>query len=130
MFTHWIVAALFVMLAAERDETIRAYGGAGHVWTLHELDGAPFSADATLTFPEAGFIAGSGPCNSYRATLTAPFPWFGVGPILATKRACTELSAEAAFFDALRRATISEATQDTLRLSNDDGLMMVFTSGG
>ncbi|MGC1495846.1 MAG: META domain-containing protein [Sulfitobacter sp.] len=123
-----LIAALSLTAACKKDETVRAYGGAGKDWHLSELNENPFTAKATLTFPEAGRIAGNAPCNSYNATMTVPYPWFEVGPIAATKRACPDLAAEAAFFAALDTATLSEVQGNFLILSNTDGLSMVFTA--
>ena len=93
---------LLVLLAACRDdESVRAYGGADKEWRLIELNDQPFEAKVTLTFPEAGRIAGNAPCNSYNGSMTVPYPWFEAGAIAATKRACPDLAAESSFFTAL-----------------------------
>ena len=67
---------LFLLAACRGDETIAAYGAADITWQLTEIDGQPFTATATLHFPEPGRIAGIAPCNSYNAVLDAPYPWF------------------------------------------------------
>lgn len=130
MISHFLFLASYVLIASAADETLRAYGGKNHVWTLAELNGAPFQATATLTFPQAGVIAGNGPCNLYHGTLTVPYPWFETGPIASTRRACPDLKAEAAFFQALEAASLSEITGDTLILSDDNGVLLVFKSDG
>ncbi len=112
------------------DETTRAYGAADKVWRLSELNGAPFTANATITFPQEGRLAGDAPCNSYSATLEVPYPWFETGPITATKRACPDLAAESAFFETLTRATLSEVLGDVLILSDPNGPLMVFNADG
>ncbi len=120
---------LLIMLAAcDSDETLRAYGAGDRTWWLTELNGKPFTATATFTFPEKNRIVGSAPCNSYSAPMTVPYPWFKVGPIAATKRACPELAAETDFFEGLRAASISEVLGDMMILSNTEGLSMVFTA--
>ncbi|QUJ75750.1 META domain-containing protein [Sulfitobacter albidus] len=119
-------ALLLALWGCQGDETVRAYGGADRVWVLEAINGAPFAATATLTFPEEGQIAGSAPCNSYSGAMTVPYPWFDAGPIAATKRACPNLASEAAFFEGLDAATLSEIANDTLILSNTDGLNMLF----
>lgn len=122
-----LAAAAFVfMKASGRDETISGYADPDVTWTLIELGGAPFKARATISFPEEGRIAGEAPCNSYRATQSAPYPWFEAGAIAATRRACPELAAEAAFFDALARVTLAEVAGEVLILSAEDGFEMVF----
>lgn len=110
------------------DETVRGYGAGDITWQLIEMEGAPFPAPATLRFPRRGQIAGNGPCNSYRATMNVPYPWFGIGPIAATRRACPDLATELNYFDALQRTTLSEVFGDTLILSDDDGPLLVFKS--
>ncbi|AXI45068.1 META domain-containing protein [Sulfitobacter sp. SK012] len=117
-----------VLGACQGDETVRAYGADDQIWTLTELNGEPFNAKATLLFPEPGSIAGDAPCNSYTATMSAPYPWFEAGPIAATRRACPDLATESVFLAALSAASLSEVAGDTLILSNPDGLSMVFTA--
>jgi len=112
------------------DETVRAYGAADKQWRLVDLNDTAFSASATLTFPETGRVTGQGPCNGFSATMTVPYPWFELGPIAATQRACPELDAETVYFSALSAATLSEVLGDTMILSNTEGLSMVFKAGG
>lgn len=124
----WILPLLGVLALAgcKKDETLSGYGAAEATWELAELDGAPFQARATLTFPEEGKLAGQAPCNRYFADQMAPYPWFKSGPIGATRMACPEMDAEQVFFDSLGAMTLSEVSGDTLILSNDDGREMVF----
>ncbi len=124
LFTAALV--LGTLTACQDDETARAYGAADRIWTLSEINGAPFPATATLTFPETGKIAGDAPCNGYFAAMTAPYPWFEAKQIASTKMACPDLQAESEFFAALAAASISEVSGDTLILSNPDGLSMIF----
>lgn len=120
------VVLIALIPACERDETVAAYGAADRTWALVELFGTPFDARATLRFPETGKIAGRGPCNSYDADMSVPYPWFQAGPIRATKRACPDLAAEQAFFEALTDMTLSEVLGDVLILRDDAGREMVF----
>jgi len=125
-----IVIALCTLAVAScrADETVGAYGAAERVWTLSELDGAAFSQRATLSFPEAGKIAGLAPCNTYSGAMTAPYPWFEAGQLAVTRMACPELAAESRFFSALSDMTLSEVSGDMLILSNETGREMVFTA--
>ena len=118
------ITALF--LSACKDETISGYADTGASWSLVEVDGVAFQAKATLGFPEKGRIVGNGPCNSYSAAQSAPYPWFDTGPIAATRRACPDLPSETTFFDALAQMSIVEVSGNTLILSNEDGREMVF----
>ena len=54
---------------------------------------------------------------------------FEIGPIGATRMACPELDAEAAFFAALRRVARAEVAGDVLILSDPGGFRMVFARG-
>ena len=111
------------------DETVAAYGGAGQVWRVVELDGTPFSAQATLTFPERGVIAGMAPCNRYTAQMDTPYPWFEAGPVSATKLHCPAHQSETIFFAALSAMTLVEVLGDTLILSTPEGRSIILKSG-
>lgn len=113
-------------LAACRDETVAGYGALGATWQLTELDGAPFAAKATLQFDEGGNITGDAPCNRYFGKQSAPYPWFTVEDIGATRRACPALEQESTYLTALSEMTLSEVSGNTLILSNDAGREMVF----
>lgn len=121
-----LLGALLAASACVGDETLRAYGAADRTWVLDSIDGQPFPARATVTFPEAGRIAGAAPCNRYSGAMTAPYPWFETGPLAATRMACPDLDAETAFFAALGAMTQSEVLGDTLILSTEDGREMLF----
>ena len=97
------------------------------MYALSELNGAAFPARATIGFPEEGKVVGDGPCNGYSAAQSAPYPWIALGPVAATKRACPDLEAEVAFFEALSRMTLIEVSGSALILSNDDGESLVFS---
>ena len=122
--------SLLALAACQGDETVKAYGGADKTWRLIAIDDVPFAASATMVFPEAGKIAGQGPCNSYFATMTVPYPWFEAGPIGSTKRMCPDHAAEARFFTALSEMTLSEVLGDTLLLSTPEGRTMLFKADG
>lgn len=125
MPSHLIIIAL-ILFTWRPDETIRAYGAGDDIWHVQTLNGVDFTASATFRFSARHKIAGQGPCNSYSATMDIPFPWFGTGPIAATRRACPDLAAETAFFETLRAATQSEVRDGKLTLSGDDGVLMTF----
>jgi len=125
----WLIPlTLLGLTSCGPDETISGYATPDATYTLTELDGAPFPANATIRFPETGQVTGTAPCNQYNAAQTAPYPWFALGPIAATRRACTDLAAEQQFFEALATMTIAEVAGTTLILSHTDGGQMVFQS--
>ena len=121
---------LFFVAGCFADETLRGYGAADKTWVLTEAREFSAKPTITLTFPETGHIAGQAPCNSYTAAMDVPYPWFDAGPIASTKRSCPDLPLEATFFNALGMATLSEVLGNTLILSDDVGMLMVFRSGG
>jgi heat shock protein HslJ len=121
-----IVCTLMLTTACIADKTVGGYGAADRVWTLTEVDGLPYPARATLSFPEYGQIAGQAPCNRYTGTMSAPYPWFQTGPIAATRMACPDLAAETTFFEVLAQMNLSEVLDDTLILTNGTGREMVF----
>ncbi|WP_425039409.1 META domain-containing protein [Primorskyibacter sp. S187A] len=112
--------------ACRADESVAAYGAGETLWQLVRIDGAPFEAHATMRFGESGAVFGQAPCNSFSARQSAPYPWFELGPIRATKRACPDLEAEARFFASLGEMTLSEVSGTVLVLSNDAGRSMEF----
>ena len=122
------LALLAVLLLAQcgPDETISGYADPGAVYVLEEIDDAPFPARATISFPEEGRVAGDAPCNAYLGKQTAPYPWFEIGQIAATERACADLAAERDFLSALPEMSLAEVQGGILILSNDDGREMVF----
>jgi heat shock protein HslJ len=125
-----LAVAIGIVAGCQGDETISAYGAADKTWQLTELGNAPFNPQATLSFPAPGQISGQGPCNSFTASQDVPYPWFRAGPIASTRMACPDMAAETAFFTALSEATLSEDLGNTLILSNDDGVLLVFRSDG
>lgn len=126
MITRGIAVIVLASLAACKDETVAGYGASDHLWQLTEMDGRPMETRATLRFPRRGTIGGEGPCNAYSASMEVPYPWFETGPIRATRRACPDLAAEQAFFDALGQMTQSEVLGGTLILRDELGREMVF----
>jgi heat shock protein HslJ len=128
--TRLFVLPFFLISACSGDETVAAYGGGGKTWKLQNLDGAPFSARATLTFPAPGQIAGNASCNSYHGAMTVPYPWFDTGTLAVTRRACPDMASEAAFLEALQDMSFSEVSGEVLILSNEAGREMIFSSGG
>jgi len=117
---HGFVASLFA------DETVAGYAPDGVNWRLIELSGDPFPATATLQLLAKGKVTGAGPCNRFSARQTAPYPWFALTAIAATKRACPDLELEAEFFGALETMTLSEVSGTLLILTDDAGDQMVF----
>lgn len=123
-----LLLPLMALFQCDRDETVAAYGASDRSWVLQEIDGQPFEASALLQFPEEGKVAGNAPCNSYNGTLNAPYPWFEIKDLAATRAACTALEAEGMYFAALLAMTQSEVSGDVLILRNEDGHEMVFKS--
>lgn len=129
MLRLFLFTPLIALGYCQPDESVAAYGASEATWILESIAGAPVTAPSTLTFPETGRIAGKAPCNSYSGALEAPYPWFEVNDLSATRMACPELEAEGTYFAALMAMTQSEVSGDVLILRNDQGYEMVFRSG-
>ena len=95
-------------------------------YRLQSIDGVDFAARATIAFPEEGRVTGDAPCNAWSADQGVPYPWFELGPIAVTRRACLALAEETLFFEALGQMTLAEVQGATLILTNDAGREMVF----
>lgn len=121
-----MVAGVLALSGCLRDETIAGFVDSAVTYHLVEMDGAAFAQRATIAFPEPGRVTGKAPCNSYFAIQSVPYPWFALEGIGATRMACPDLPAEAAFFDALEGMTLAEVSGATLILSNSLGRQMVF----
>ncbi len=121
-----LMLPMLALFQCDRDETVAAYGAADQTWKLQEIDGQAFAASALIRFPEAGRIEGNAPCNSYQGQLDAPYPWFEITDLTATRAACAGLEAEGLYFAALLAMTQSEISGDVMILRNDAGNEMVF----
>lgn len=128
MPSHIILLLILSLTIFQPDETLRSYGGADRTWHLVTLKGANFDATATLTFPSRNRIAGQAPCNRYFSRNAAPYPWIEIGPIGATRRACPDLQAEQAYFEALEAVNVAVIEGDTLTLSDEETPLLVFTA--
>lgn len=117
------------LFGCNEDKSPSGYADQGAEYVLREINGASYPERATLIFPEEGRIAGSAPCNSFSGTLLAPYPWFELGPLAVTRRACPDLPAESQFFTALQRMKLIEFSGSVLILSTTEGEEMIFTIG-
>ncbi len=98
----------------------------GTTWRLVELDGAPFAARATATLTPDGRVVGEAPCNAFRAEWTGRWPDIRFTPAAATRRACPDLEAEAAFFAALAATSRASLGENGLTLSGEGGRSLRF----
>lgn len=120
------MALPLALAACAGDETISAFVDKNATYRLVEIDGEPFDAPATVSFPKKGVISGQAPCNSFSGDLAAPYPWFELGIMRATRSVCGQIDAEKAFFKALAAMTLIEASGDFLILRDDNEREMVF----
>ena len=100
------------------------------VWVISEIDGVPFPARGTLSFESGGQIAGTAPCNEYRAALSAQAPRFDTGPITVTRASCAQGSLEVQYLYTLSQMTRIDVSGRTLTLSEPGGSSMVFKAAG
>lgn len=123
---RWFLALPILLSACLKDETISGYIDPLTTYELIELDGQPFTARATISFPIEGSVKGQAPCNTYAARQSKPYPWIGVTAIRSTLSICPDMVAEGQFFEALGQMETSEALGGTLVLRGSDGNEMVF----
>lgn len=123
-----LLALFFALLSRHffTDESLAGYVPNDTIWVLAEMDALPVQPRITLRFAHGQDAYGQAPCNSYRATLAAPYPWFALGPILSTKRACPDLALENRYFTTLQTMSLAEVSGPVLLLSNDTGDTLVF----
>ena len=117
-----------LLSACGPDETISGYADTSATYVLQEINGSAFIAKASIRFPKEGEVSGEGPCNSFGASQTAPYPWIELSQLRATRRACPDLPAEATYFTLLETMTFAEIVGGTLILSNSEDQIMVFQS--
>jgi heat shock protein HslJ len=62
----------------------------GTEWVLRDLAGTPAldTPQATLQFPEAGRVAGSGSCNRFTGSIEVSGTSLKFGPLASTRMAC------------------------------------------
>ncbi len=111
------------MAACRGDETISGHSDPNITWELVGFPGGTLPA-ATISFPKEGVVLGQGPCNAFRGTQTAPYPWIDIGDVTSTRRACPELASEAVFHQALAAANLVEVSGDVLILTGPAGEMV------
>lgn len=119
-----------VLLAGCLFDGAAQYGGTETTWRLVELDGAPFTARATLAFPKRGRIGGAAPCNGYGADMVASYPLFRAERLVTTRADCPALDEERAFLHALEAVSRATRDGDTLLLTDGDGREMLFKADG
>lgn len=117
--------ALLLLLAACTDETVSGYAAPGP-WRLVALDGTSVPAGTTLTFPTAGRVTGTLPCNAFSAQQTAPYPWFVLSHFKVGGQPCEAAALETRIVRSLASVTLAEAKGPVLLLTDEDGLEMVF----
>lgn len=121
-----ILALPIILAACLKDETASGYTDPAATYFLAEIDGTPFGASASISFPEKGVVRGRGPCNDFSATQTAPYPWLKLAGMVATRATCPDQAKETEFFHALATMTLIETSGDILILRNDVDREMVF----
>ncbi len=115
-----IVLVLGVFMALP----LRASDLSPGLWRLQSIDGAAFSAQATLQIGADGRIGGRGPCNSWNTRGTADAGLLLAG-IMSTKRACDALPQENDFFQALSMMSAAQVS-DGLLILTGQGREMIF----
>ena len=119
-----LAIALGLMATGPEGESLAGYAEPG-TYRLEFVDGAPFAAEATIRF-EGSRLIGQGPCNTFSAQIAAPYPWFAIGPIRATRMACPDLAAEQVLLDSLREMELAETVGSVILLTGQGKSSMEF----
>ena len=126
--TIFLLAAVLGLSECNKDETISAFVPDGKTWYAISMKARPFTSELFIEFPEEGVIRGQGPCNSFSATQTEPYPWFNAENIVATKASCPDIQEEQIFFIRLRMVTEIEVAGSVMIMTDKDGDEIVFES--
>ncbi|MEM8870210.1 MAG: META domain-containing protein [Pseudomonadota bacterium] len=121
-----IVVGFWLTACTQLPDTVGEAAPTGTVWSLVEVNDAPATYGASLRLLSSGRVLGTGPCNSFTATQTAPLPWVEFTDITPTERSCAQLRQEEGFFLALESMDFSEIAGESLLLSNDTGQSLFF----
>lgn len=101
----------------------------GKDWTVAFVDGAGDLPDTTVTFriDETGKVGGKGPCNSYFSQAKVEGSSMTLGPVGATRMACSQdqMARETALFDALAKVAAFRIDGGRLILADRDGKEVV-----
>lgn len=101
-----------------------AGGLAGTAWRLEDLGGAGVldRVEATLEFPEAGKVAGSGSCNRFFGAVQISGESIKISPLGSTRMSCVEavMNQEGKYLKAL---------QDAERFTRDGSALLIYCKG-
>ena len=94
--------------AAPAQKTTVTFSLLGSEWLLKDLGGSGVldNIQATLTFPEAGRVAGNGSCNRFFGPVETSGDAIKLGPLASSRMACPEaaMNQETKFLQALQAA--------------------------
>ncbi|NIM96018.1 MAG: META domain-containing protein [Anaerolineales bacterium] len=100
------------------------------MWELTSLNEEDALEETTVTafFNEDGTLTGSSGCNQYSTTYVVDGDEINIAPAAVTLMACPEpiMEQETAYLMALTSATNFKIRGDTLRLSDDEGVLAEF----
>jgi heat shock protein HslJ len=99
-------------------------GLVGTAWRLEDLGGAgvPDRVEATLEFPEAGKVAGSGSCNRFFGTVEISGESIKISPLGSTRMACAEAVG-------IQEGKYLKALQDAERFTRDGSALLIHCKG-
>ncbi|MEH7827244.1 META domain-containing protein [Gemmobacter denitrificans] len=117
-------AALTLLTACQPEAAPLTDADLAKEWRVVQLDGKEFAARATLDLTEPGKAFGQAPCNRWFAGREGSLPELRFGAAGATRMACPDLDAEAAFLEALSRVRQAALEGDRLVLTGEAGLRM------
>jgi heat shock protein HslJ len=95
-------------------------------WSLVRMNGADAPANVTMDLSEAGRAAGQAPCNRWFGGVEGSLPAFKLSAVGATRMACPEMEAEAAFLSALEAVREVRMEGERLILAGEGDLVLEF----
>ena len=94
--------------AVSAPATTASFSLTGSEWLLEDLDGLGVvdTIQTTLTFPEAGKVAGNGSCNRFFGSVEVSGDALKLGPLGSTRMMCAEtvMNQETKYLNALQAA--------------------------
>ena len=123
-----MLLGLLTLTGCKPDETLTAYGAADRDWVVQEWHGTPLWPELTIRFEPGGAVTGTGPCNSFTATQSVPYPWIALQSFVHTEAACPALATEKALFEALQSAILVEVLGDVMILTDEADRELLFNA--
>jgi hypothetical protein len=125
MLCDVILPYLFLKFC-QTDETLAAYAEQDRDYQITEVLGQPAAFTAALRFPGRMRFQIETPCAVLDGRITAPLPWFEAQKITFAPRPCDDSPWQTDLMKILKTVTLAEIAGDTILLSSDARVALVF----